>query len=228
MHTREIDLKAINRSETYRYMGFKGSEPDDVIKALIDDGEKALLKAMKPRFVYKCFDIEACDEGVKLIGTNLTLKGESIKKHLSECNRAVVMCATLSSDVDKLIRQNEVGNIFGAMVTDALANAAIEQVCDAAELFISVDFPGYNRTWRFGVGYGDFPLSTQKDFLNVLDAQKTVGVCANDNSILIPRKSVTCVIGLSEKEVEQTSSCSTCNFRDKCAISKEGGSCGGK
>lgn len=228
MKTNEIAIKAINREEAYRYMGFKGTEPDDVIASMVDKAEEELLQVMKPRFVYQCFDLQKNDDGVGLAGTTLCLRGESIGNHLKECHKAVVMCATLSGNVDKLIRQKELGNMFEAMATDALSNAAIEQVCDAVELFITAEYPEYNRTWRFGVGYGDFPLDTQKDFLTVLNAQKTIGVCANDSHILIPRKSVTCVIGLSKKQLEGKSSCQTCNFRDKCSISKEGGSCGVK
>lgn len=231
MQTREIEIKAINKSEAYRYMGFRGNEPDEMIKTVVDKSESELLVVMRPRFVYKCFEIENFqienEENIQLVGTTLKLKGKSIKEHLNECEKAVVMCATLSSDVDRLIRKNEVDNMFGAMVLDAMANAAIEQVCNAAELFIAADYPEYNRTWRFGVGYGDFPLDTQDELLTILDAQKQIGVCANESHILIPRKSVTCVIGLSKKEVSGETSCSQCSFKDKCSVSKEGGSCGG-
>lgn len=228
MQIKEIELKGIRREEAYRYMGFRGSEPDDIIKKMAEEGEKQLLKAMTPRFVYDVFSLENVRDGVKLQGTALTLKGESIRKHLEGCTKAAVLCATLSSQVDKLIRKSEIQNILEAMVLDALANAAIEQVCDAAELFLDVEEKGYNRTWRFGVGYGDFPLGTQKLFLTVLNAQKRIGVCATDSSILTPRKSVTCVIGLSRRPVEKQSSCGNCNFRERCGIHKEGGSCGGK
>ncbi len=228
MQIQEIELKAINKEEAYRYMGFRGSEPDDTIKKLVEDNEARLLEVMRPRFIYECFDINRTDKGIELKDTAHVLRGEAIANHLKECDKAVVMCATLSQDVDKLIRQNEINNMFGALVLDGLANAAVEQLCDVAELFISTGMPEYNRTWRFGVGYGDFPMDTQKDILNILNASKYIGVCANDNFILTPRKSVTCVIGLSKKVVDGESSCSKCNFKDKCAISKEGGSCGGK
>ena len=228
MQNRSIEIKGVNKSEAYRYMGFKGTEPDETIKTIIDKCEEDILKVMRPKFVYEAFDISVEEDCVTLEGTTLKLQGNSIKEHLKDCEKVIVMCATLSAEIDKLIRQNEVGNIFNAMVLDALANAAIEQVCDAAELFMSADYPEYNRTWRFGVGYGDFPLDTQKDFLNILSASKLVGVCATDSSILTPRKSVTCVVGLSKRDVQSSSSCQSCNFKDKCAISKEGGSCGGR
>ena len=90
------------------------------------------------------------------------------------------------------------------------------------------NMPDCSHTWRFGIGYGDFPLTQQHMLLEVLQAGKRIGLCATESCILTPRKSVTCVVGLSKRDVQSSSSCQSCNFKDKCAISKEGGSCGGR
>ena len=120
----------------------------------------------------------------------------------------------------------EVNDMIKTLVYDALANVAIEQVCDVVEGFIEKDMPDYNHTWRFGIGYGDLPLSLQDSFLSVLNAQKTIGVCATESCILTPRKSVTCILGLSKGEIEQTKrSCNTCNMKDKCQFRKNGVTC---
>ena len=110
---------------------------------------------------------------------------------------------------------------------DSLASAAIEQVCDEAEKRILKDFPEYEHTWRFGLGYDDFPLEGQKEFLEILDAPKRIGVCVNESMMLTPTKSVTCVIGLGHNlKVENKKSCDMCSFRDTCQYRKRGKSCG--
>lgn len=106
------------------------------------------------------------------------------------------MCATLSGNVDLLIRKKQITGMTEAIITDSLASAVIEQVCDKAEEVILKDFKEYEHTWRFGLGYDDFPLEGQKKFLEILDASKRVGVCVNSSMMLTPTKSVTCVIGL--------------------------------
>jgi 5-methyltetrahydrofolate--homocysteine methyltransferase len=135
------------------------------------------------------------------------------------------MCATLSGNVDKLLRTNELSNMVNALIIDALANAAIEQVCDEVEKIFLQDFKEYNSTWRFGVGYGDFPLTTQKLLLETLDAGKRIGVCATESCILTPRKSVTCIVGLSKNNVNSVKSCDTCNLKNTCNLRKNGTSC---
>lgn len=224
-NNKEIIITNINKSEAARYMGYKDTLPDVNMTKMILQCEIDLLKVIKPRYCYKVFDIERKEDSVHLKGAQLQLCGESIKEHLKNCEKAVVMCATLSGDVDKMLRQSEISNMVEALIIDALANAAIEQVCDEVETILMQEFNGYHNTWRFGVGYGDFPLSTQKQLLETLDVGKRIGVCATESCILTPRKSVTCVIGLSKEQQESKKSCENCNLRENCNFRKNGTTC---
>lgn len=225
MINEEIRISNIDKHEAARYLGYKDTLPDVNITKMILEDEEKLLRVMKPRYCYKVFDIERKENVVRLKGAELVMEGTSISEHLKDCGKAAVMCATLSGDVDKLLRQYEVSEMIHALITDALANAAIEQVCDKVEEILMREFEGYNHTWRFGVGYGDFPLSAQKQLLETLDAGKRIGVCSTESCILTPRKSVTCVIGLSKKSVNSKKSCDNCNLKDTCNLRRNGTSC---
>jgi 5-methyltetrahydrofolate--homocysteine methyltransferase len=225
MTDKEIVINNINKNEVARYLGYKDTLPDVAMTKIILECEEKLRKAIKPRYCYKIFELKSVEDGVLLEGTELVLKGESISNHLKDCEKAVVMCATLSGEVDKMLRFTEPQNMINTIVTDALANVCIEQVCDEVEKIIQSENEGYNLTWRFGVGYGDFPITTQNDFLQVLDAGKRIGVCATESSILTPKKSVTCVIGLSKKEINSKKSCDNCNLSETCEYRKNGTSC---
>lgn len=225
MNDKEIVINNINKNEVARYLGYKDTLPDVSMTKIILECEQKLSKLIKPRYCYRVFDVRVIEEGVMLEGSELILKGESISEHLKECEKAVVMCATLSGEVDKMLRYTEPENMINTIVTDALANVAIEQVCDEVEKIIQSENEGYKLTWRFGVGYGDFPITTQKDFLHVLDAGKRIGVCATESSILTPKKSVTCVIGLSKKDIKSEKSCDNCNLSETCEYRKNGTSC---
>ena len=68
---------------------------------------------------------------------------------------------------------------------------------------------------------------SQKNFLDVLNASKRIGVMATTGSILTPRKSITCIIGLSKEPVQQDKrGCNTCNLKGKCTFRKRGEHCG--
>ena len=113
------------------------------------------------------------------------------------------------------------------VVADSLSSVAVEQVCSKAEQIIADKFEGTYQTWRFGIGYGDLPLTLQPDFLRILDAGKRVGVYATKSCLLTPRKSVTCIIGVSDKPLPKSQrGCQTCNMKGKCPYSGTDIGCG--
>ena len=137
------------------------------------------------------------------------------------------MCATLGADTDRLIRTAEITDISSAFVMDAMASAAIEDICRLADEEIKKQLPDCFFTWRFSPGYGDFPIEIQKDFLETLNAPKRIGLCTGDNNILIPRKSVTAVAGISENPVpKKRRGCASCNMAETCAFRRRGDHCG--
>ena len=158
--------------------------------------EQELSAASIPKYVYKKFKIEDCP--LPLLDGTL---GQDIKKHLEGCEYVALQAVTLGQEVDRLIRKAEITDMAKAVVMDALASAASEQVCREADLLLHRNSPGLFMTWRFSPGYGDFPISVQRMLLSLLDAGKRIGLAVSDSSILTPRKSVTGVIGLSASKL---------------------------
>ena len=227
MINKRIVIDKIDMPQALRYLGFRDNEPEENMKKIISKCEKELIEKAVPSYVYKVFPI---DKNCSLRGCDFELTGNDIKNHLKNCNRAVLMCVTLSTSVDMLIKQKQVTGMTEAIIIDALASAMVEQVCDKVEEIIKDDLFDIHKenyfTWRYGLGYGDFPLDGQKQFLNVLDAGKRVGVTVNDTFMLIPTKSVTCVIGVSESDTGSGKrSCSNCNMKDVCAYRNRGTTC---
>ena len=220
---RNIIIDNIDFSEALRYLGYGNSTPDEKTKEILYNCADQLKSVMEGKYTYKVFDLV---DG-QVPGINFTLEGKSIANHLKNCEKVIFMCATLSAGVDGLIRKMQIRGMADAMFTDSLASAVIEQVCNKAEDEILEDFKEYEHTWRFGLGYGDFPLTGQKQFLDILDAGRRIGVCVNSGMTLVPTKSVTCIIGLGHNlEVSNVKSCDLCNFREKCTFRKDGKNCG--
>ena len=217
-----MKLDTISKDEASRYMGVKGT-PDDNIKAILDRLEPVVRAQLRPAYVYRETNISFTDECVKA-DIGLLLTGNDIRRHLSGCKKAVLFAATVSAAADKLIRQAAVTDMAEALAVDCLCSAAIEQVCSKAEEEIfSVSKAAY-RTWRFSPGYGDLPISTQRDFLLALNAQRRIGLTVTESSLLIPSKSVTAIIGISDTPLaESKHGCEVCRVRENCAFSHSGG-----
>ncbi len=149
----------------------------------------------------------------------LLLTGNSIREHLGREEIAVAGCLTLGEGVDLMIAQLEQESMLKAIFADALANAAVESLRAELERDAARTF---NREfgWLFGIGYGDLPLSLQKDFLEVIGA-KEIGITATKKMILCPSKSVTGFLNLKKKNGAGCSGkCSICSERERCHVFK--------
>ena len=216
-----IILESVSVSETARYMAVKG-EPDEIVRSLIEKADSAVRKSIAPKYVYRVSGVEVLSEGIRLSDCGIFLPGDDIKKHLEGCGKAVVFAATLSAEADKLIRRAEVTDMAEALAMDCVCSSLIEQFCDKAEEEIFREVNAAYRTWRFSPGYGDLPISVQEELVRVLNAQRRIGLTVTPENIMIPSKSVTAVIGISEEPVrERSGKCEFCNMRGKCAFSAQ-------
>ncbi len=222
-----IKIDKVNIDEALRYMGYKNNINIDNISPILKKCEQELLNNIDIRYCYNVFDIEEINNQIKVKNTNLSLQGKSILTHLENCNQAVFMAATLSEKVDRLISKYNVVDMTSSIITDAMASALIEQVCNKVEEIIKDNIQNKNMTWRFSPGYGDLPISLQKDFVNAINANKKIGLTVTNNNILIPRKSVTAIIGISDKPIPQKKrGCVICSMNKTCQFRKRGTHCG--
>ena len=220
-----MELRPISKAEAARYMGVKG-EPAGAVAELLDRAEQLVRKSVRPKYVYIMTDVEFTHGGVRLGGVVPLFTGKSITNHLKGCTRAILLAATLSAEADKLIRQAAVTDMAESLAIDCLCSAAIEQVCNTAEeeIFSRIDAP--YRTWRFSPGYGDLPITLQRDILLALNAQRRIGLTVTESMLMIPSKSVTAIIGISDSPIERgESGCAACTMRDRCAFADTENSC---
>lgn len=216
-----IVLETVSICETARYMGVKG-DPDDNVLRLIEKADSTARKIILPKYVYRVSGVEILSGGVELSDCGVFLSGNDIKMHLEGCGKAVIFAATLSAEADKLIRRAEVTDMAEALAMDCVCSSLIEQFCDKAEEEIFREVDAAYRTWRFSPGYGDLPISVQDELVRALNAQRRIGLTVTPENILIPSKSVTAVIGISEAPVrERAGKCELCNMRGKCAFSAQ-------
>lgn len=222
MNRKSIVIKSADIKQTLKYLGYGGQIPSDRINGYIRRCEKLLLDTIKPQYTYKVFDLT---EDFNVVGVNFGLEGHAIKNHLRGCEKVVFLCATISGEADRLIRKTQISDMTSAVIMDSMAGALVEQVCDEVEKIIQEEFQDYNMTWRFGLGYEDFPLSLQKKFLEVIDASKRTGVCVSESGMLTPSKSVTCLIGLSKQTSVGKKNCGNCVIRQSCTFRARGERC---
>ncbi|APH15332.1 vitamin B12 dependent methionine synthase, activation domain protein [Clostridium sporogenes] len=217
----------IDKNQVLRYLGYRGQEISSEIGTLIEECIKEIKTLTSLRATYKYSSVHINNQ-VDLREIGLNLKGKDIVHHLEKSNKCFVMAATLGSEVDRKILYYEKVNMTKAVILDACATTAIEEYCDFIENKVKkeVEKDELNINWRYSPGYGDLDISIQRDLLKSLDAERIIGLTVSSHNILIPRKSVTAIIGIIPKEViVKKKSCNQCNKFDSCKFRKIGEIC---
>lgn len=202
----EIDL-----NEVLRYMGSRGREMTDGILSTVNSVCRELEAAASPQYVYRIFSTDIGENTVKVGGVCFSSK--RLATHLRGCKKAAILAATLGTQADTVIRRAALSGTVNASAAQAAGAAMIEQVLDEAVDAIKTE-SGLNARPRFSPGYSDWQLSSQRDMLALCDAQKRIGITLTDTLLMIPTKSVTAIVGLTNDACKSKGGCSECDKKD--------------
>ena len=121
---------------------------------------------------------------------------------------------TYAQQIDKLENEKQL------MIPDhSYAEQTLRQMLKAEGLYL---------TGRFSPGYGDWPISVQPLLAQALDTPRRMGMCVTESFLMLPRKSVTAVLGVSGQPVTgYRAGCGHCALRETCEYRKRGQSCEG-
>lgn len=213
----------IDKNEVLRYLGYKNQQISDDLHQKIDFLIQNEAETLKPKAVWDFFEPEFSQK-VILKNTALKFEGKDILNHLMGAKKVAVMAVTLGFDAERAILKHQYTDMVNTVILDAVFDAFIECVADQTQEKIkeTAEKEGLFINSRYSPGYGDFPLNTQKSIILTLNCQKKIGLTVTESDILLPRKSVTAVIGLFD-EIRHNSShnCSNCNLKDKCKSKRE-------
>ncbi len=188
-----VSLTAIDINETKRYAGL--SKADFPPKLLEDACLEAQLLAQS-KGVWQLYDYDNCTNTI-LAAENFTLIGKKIATYLKEADKIAVMAITIGEALEQAITEHFAkGSYSYAVLLDAAGTTAVEMAADQLSKSINqhANRLGYTTLPRFSPGYGDWNITAQPSVLAFARGQDA-GITLTESCMLIPRKSVTAVIG---------------------------------
>lgn len=209
----------IPRREIYRYLGYRKITPSEDIAARTESCVKEMTAKSHLSAVWIVLPLERPESGVLRIG-DIVIRSRSLSLNLKGCDAAAMMAATIGPGIDFLIRRSEAVSMLDAAVYQAAGAAFVEAWCDEVNTRI-VQFMqerGHFSRPRFSPGYGDLPLSLQKDFSRILNMSKNCGISLTDTLLMTPSKSVTAFIGFYPGPEDRCApaGCGSCTSRNSC------------
>ena len=218
----EPRFTTLNMNEILKYLGFRGQELTEEIAAQIRRCSDEVLAAATPRLTYR---LAPLDNGAVL---GVTFAGNDIPRMLEPCEEVVLFGATLGPGVERLMMRYEVTNAADSVIMDACASTAIENICNnfESDMRRAVEAEGRYLTDRFSPGYGDLPIAEQPKFFALLDMTRRIGVSLTPTTIMVPRKSVTAIMGIARTpQPHRPPDCEHCLMFRTCPFRKAGRRC---
>jgi hypothetical protein len=188
-------LTVIDSDETRRYAGL-GKKADFSPELLGEACTQAQLLSI-PKGVWQIYTYDQ-DMHAIMATDPLVLTTDSVIRHLYGAVEVAVMAVTIGLPLEQ-----EVSNLFShnkyalGLLLDAAGTTAVETACDAVCNIISQQAwrSGLTAGRRFSPGYGGWPIEAQPEILD-LATGATIGLSVTDTKMLVPRKSVTAIVGL--------------------------------
>lgn len=198
VYIRSYQAPPVIRREILRYAGVRGEAKE--VEELLD----SCLRELDGQLSYKaCYCTVAMEGPFYETELGRALRdSKTAKDRLKDCTHAILFAATVGLGLDRLIARYAVVSPAKALLFQAIGAERIESLCDlfCADLAKEAEERGKLLRPRFSPGYGDLPLTLQKELFRLLDCPRRIGLSLGDSLLMTPTKSVTALMGVKKQK----------------------------
>ena len=188
----EENVPKVRRGEILRYAR-AGAETEDILSTVID----RYLPLYSYRAVYTELPLSISDGLVEL--GPIRLRSNTLLRALDGCTSAILVAATVGIEADREVKKLSVTSPLFAHLVDSFGSERIESFLDELTPDIEKEL-GVTLKPRVSAGYGDIPLSLQREIFDILSPEGKIGLYLSDSLLMTPMKSVTAFIGVKRNK----------------------------
>lgn len=198
----------------------QGDQQDEKLKETIREMLKDMERSCPFRIQYRIEPIVKTDRGVLCQQSRLFLEGRLAKTMLETCDQIIVLVCTLGYPFEQKLAYYQQKDTVLSLIWDACGSVWIEEQLDRFEKGLAMSY----LTDRFSCGYGDLPLSLQKEIVRSLP---NIGIHVMPSHMMYPTKSVSAFLGISSsKQPARIRGCAHCTMNKRCPYKEKEKNCG--
>ncbi|HEX7345044.1 MAG TPA: vitamin B12 dependent-methionine synthase activation domain-containing protein [bacterium] len=198
--------------QVYARMGFKPHKADipEAMKPLVIEAMALGRDLVKP---IACFcnhriimpsgtETRRHDERLE-IESAFAIDSRKVITWMNGCSEIYLAAVTLGPELDaKVAELSQSGDMTRAFLLNAYGGEAAEALMESLDREIArqVQARGMTTTKRYSPGYGDWPVTAQRDLLGHLGAER-IGIRLTESCLMIPEKSVSAIIGVKPGQI---------------------------
>lgn len=194
-------LKPLNLSEIKRYSGL--DKYAEFPTHLLNQACTEAYILAQPQASWQIYNYDASKATI-MAPQPLILQSPKIIHYLSQAVEIAVVSLTIGPKLEQKVSEYfSLGEYTSGLLLDAAGTAAVEVAADQVCEFIKIQAAqqGYLVLPRFSPGYGQWDITVQPLILALANGHE-INITVTDSCMLLPRKSITAVIGFVPNQQE--------------------------
>jgi len=220
---KDIQLK-IDEDEVLRYLGYskrKMAAPKEIVLQIVREEIARSYNLFEPQGIYSPIKIRqiSFSDGRVVLENDFVVNFNNLVINLLKGTNCLVLGvvtvgSTLENNVTELFARGEYPR---AIALDAVGTVAVEVLSKYVRNLICQEVKDRNLqiTRHFSPGYSDWDINQQKVIFEIIPADK-IGVKLTESCMMLPRKSLSWVIGIG-KDISRLSkekgTCKICKLK---------------
>ena len=196
-------------------------KPD--MKSAIHDLLEAVREGslLRPAVVYETYRVaEVTDSHLAVEDHAAVLRGSLFQTALAGAREIAVAVCTIGPELEEQVAGHFAGGEpLRGLLLDGIGTAAVESLCSEACRIIGREAArcGYQAGSPVSPGSPRFPISQQWELFKMIPAED-IGVSLSESGLMVPRKSLSMVVGMGSEMVTwtQAESCAHCTLSQTC------------
>jgi hypothetical protein len=219
---RDIPL-SLNLKEVLRRQGLGGKaklrpEIENLTLELLASIESE--HTVEPAAAYEYYPVTGMNDTRIWLEAGKAVHGPMLPALFPEAKELAVIIGTIGPKLEKQASEYTAkGQALRGMLLDGIGSAAVDKLIPEVLKAIAAQAAsrGYQTSSPVNPGMPGFPMAEQPNLLELAKADK-IGVSLTPSGILVPRKSVSMVIGIGPRMTRwtQTEVCARCSLRESC------------
>jgi hypothetical protein len=219
--TKVLDSSAlmIDPLDVAALLGYpRGKQVPPKVLGILTELQAGAVGLFQPMYQYGVFPIRSIDEEEQTVTLESmhVFHGEGIVEALRYSTQAAVFLVTLGHPIVEEIERLSRVDVSKSFLLDAISSVAVENLAEKVHLEIAhlILGQGLYIGHRYSPGFCDWDLTQQRVLFSLLDSS-LLFVQLTNHCMMIPRKSVSAIIGVGRERVEMVlSPCGNCNRTD--------------
>jgi hypothetical protein len=216
-------LLSLKTADVLRREGFRGySEIRPEIRVLIKELLAGIKKThlLEPAIAYEIYTITELSQRQTSLEGKREVLASLLSSLLPGAKELVVAVCTIGPRLEKQVTNyTRQGELLRGTLLDGIGSAAVDLLTEESCKFIAREAAsrGYEVSSPINPGMPGLPIAKQRQLLKLVPAGK-IGVSLTSSGIMVPRKSVSMVMGIGPQMAKWTRAevCARCHLKKTC------------